>query len=296
MSPVVSLLLASLLAAEPEPSGIFGGEVVDAGEWPAVVTVRTQKLCTGTLVAPNLVLTAAHCFDPAPAGNVLIDFGESYMDPDLTIAAEAWGAHPDFCLPSECEHGDLHDFAWVRLSVDLDVAPILPITDQDEYDAVMNPGQALVFVGFGEDEQMVSGIKREVTSKITSFNDSGREFRAGGDGKDTCQGDSGGPALVQLDDGTWRVAGVLSRGGECGEGGVYGVPLPELCWVRDASGVDLLPAGCDDCECVDITPARDEGCECGIDRRREVSGLPGLLALLGFAALGLMRVRAAARR
>ncbi len=284
-----ALLLTSLLAGSPDHSGIFGGDPVESGAWPAVVTIRTSKLCTGTLVAPNLVLTAAHCFTPAPSGVIHVDFGDSIGDPDFTLVATDWATHPDFCLPDTCDR-DLHDFAWVRLPVDVDVTPILPITDQLEYDELMVDGHALTFVGFGEDEAQVTGIKREVASNITSFNESGREFRAGGDGKDTCFGDSGGPSLGQLADGTWRLAGVLSRGGDCGKGGIYGVPLPELCWLRDSSGVDLLPEGCAACDCVDIAPDRDEGCKCSAGARRTWADsgskwgwttLP-LLALLGW--------------
>ncbi len=290
---LASLVSFALLAGSPDPSGIFGGDPVAPGDWPAVVAIRTQKLCTGTLVAPNLVLTAAHCFSPAPNGSVKIDFGDTISDPDFTLSSTEWAVHPDFCLPDDCD-GDLHDFAWVRLPVDVDVTPIVPITDQAEYDQVMVSGHSVVFVGVGEDEAMVTGTKREVTSTLTSFNDSGREFRAGGDGNDSCFGDSGGPALVQLDSGEWRLAGVLSRGGECGKGGVYGVPLPELCWVRDSSGVDLLPDGCEDCACVDIAPTRDEGCDCtalGARRTRESSSPWGLATVGMLGMLGWLRRR-----
>ncbi|MFV8755175.1 S1 family peptidase [Nannocystaceae bacterium ST9] len=292
MSFTASLLLAALLSGSPDHSNIFGGDPVESGDWPAVVAIRTQKLCTGTLVAPNLVLTAAHCFSPAPVGNVFVDFGDTIGDPDFTLVAADWAAHPDFCLPADCKT-DLHDFAWVRLPVAVDVTPIVPITDQAEYDDVMVAGQATQFVGFGEDEQGTTGIKREVTSKLTSFNDSGREFRAGGDGQDSCFGDSGGPALIQLETGAWRLAGVLSRGGECGKGGVYGVPLPELCWLRDSSGVDLLPAGCDDCSCVDISPVRDDGCDCSVGRARVRESSPpwGWAGLVGVVVLAWARRR-----
>ncbi|NVB40446.1 trypsin-like serine protease [Pseudenhygromyxa sp. WMMC2535] len=256
---------ATEVEVAPDSQAIYGGETVEPGAWPAVVAVRTDKLCTGTLVAPNLVLTAAHCFDPAPSGSVDISFGDSISAPSALIEAEAWGSHEDFCLPSEC--GDeIHDFAWVRLPEAVEVDPIVPITDQDEFDAAMGVGTELVFVGYGQDEDGIIGQKQQVDAAITSYTENGREFRAGGDGKDTCYGDSGGPALVQLEDGQWRLAGVLSRGGDCGEGGVYGVPLPELCWLRDESGVDLLPSGCEQCDCVILSnELDDEGCECGVE-------------------------------
>ncbi len=298
---VYSGLLASILAwggGEPlpaaaqlevdagtEPQAIYGGEPVEPGDWPAVVSVATSsRRCTGTLVSPTLVLTAAHCLDPAPVGPVQIQFGDSVNPPSIQVSSSDWGVHEDFCLPADCGE-DLHDFGWVLLSQPVNnVEPILPITDQAEFDEGMRVGVELVFVGYGEDEDQQIGIKREVTASLTSFTESGREFRAGGDGKDTCSGDSGGPALVRLGSGEVRLAGVLSRGGACGGGGIYGVPMPELCWLRDSSGVDLLPAGCEACDCVMLAGEQpDDGCDCSLATADLQPGEPGS----GWALLGL---------
>ena len=303
-------LLAALLAAPPGGSGsgsgpstiagdpptphIYGGEASAPGAWPAVVAVQTSKLCTGTLVAPNLVLTAAHCFDPAPTVDVRVTFGDDLTSGTQVLSSE-WGAHPDFCLPSDCGE-DIHDFAWIKLPADATVEPVPPITSQVEYDEAMTVGHALWFVGYGEDEDKGLGTKREVEAALTSFNESGREFRAGGDGRDTCLGDSGGPALVQLASGDWRLAGVVSRGGDCGTGGVYGVPLPELCWLRDDSGVDLLPGACEQCDCVVLKTAEseEEGCGCAsadVDAGARGGALLGPWALLIGAGLWRRRTR-----
>jgi V8-like Glu-specific endopeptidase len=296
---LLAVLVAAQLAASPPsvPSAgtidhdgddplIYGGEPVEPGAWPAVVAVRTTKLCTGTLVAPDLVLTAAHCFEPIPVGPVQVYFGDTQASANVLSSSE-WGAHPDFCLPSVCGE-DLHDFAWVKLPSPSAIEPILPITNQAEFDEAMQVGRELMFVGFGQDEDEITGIKRQVSSSLTAFNESGREFHAGSDGKDTCLGDSGSPALVQLSSGEWRVAGALSRGGECGLGGTYGVPLPELCWLRDDSGVDLLPAGCEACDCVALRgDVPDDGCDCELlDAEPRRSAWWMVLELVAIALLG----------
>jgi hypothetical protein len=301
-SLVSTLAVAWIAASPPSVSGedlgpigggqpIFGGDPVAPGDWPAVVAVQTDKLCTGTLVAPDLVLTAAHCFDADASAIVRVVFGDELATGQVVVSQD-WGRHPDFCLPSECDE-DLSDFGWIRLPAPVSVAPILPITDQAEFDQVMRIGAELEFVGYGMDDSGVTGAKREVSSSLTGFSSSGREFDAGGDGKDTCNGDSGGPALVRLSNGELRLAGVISRGGECGKGGIYGVPTPELCWLRDSSGVDLLPAGCESCDCVALRgDAPDEGCGCVLERDgRGPRGRGGwLLTLLGLGfGLGLRR-------
>src|SRR5687768_15490244 len=65
-------ILVSLIAActidEPgvqlaaNEQAIVGGEQAADGQWPdAVAVLGTSGTCTGTLIAPNVVLTAGHC-------------------------------------------------------------------------------------------------------------------------------------------------------------------------------------------------------------------------------------------
>jgi secreted trypsin-like serine protease len=160
----------------PRPRAIYGGEPVEPGSWPQVVYLTTMsRRCSGTLVAPDLVLTAAHCFDSLLAdASVLIQFGDSDITSTMQFSSTDWGSHDEFCLPSVCDE-DLHDVGWVRLPQPVDIPPILPITDQAEFDEVMLPGTELVFVGYGLTEDHESGVKREVVANITNFNESGRE-------------------------------------------------------------------------------------------------------------------------
>src|SRR5687767_1813843 len=40
---------------------IVGGTLAPAGKWPDTVAVLGNGACTGTLIAPDVVLTAGHC-------------------------------------------------------------------------------------------------------------------------------------------------------------------------------------------------------------------------------------------
>jgi MYXO-CTERM domain-containing protein len=91
-----------------------------------------------------------------------------------------------------------------------------------------------------------------------------------------------------MDDGTLRLAGIVSRGPEvCGSGGWYGTPYPALCWVDEHTNAGLSDAACNTCDCLDTKPAKDDGCSCATDD----VGLPWLALVLV-----ALRPRARSRR
>ena len=289
-------LLASLPLGEParDPTPIFGGAIVEPGAWPNVVAITLPgQLCTGTLVSDRVVLTAAHCLEngepPALFGVRLVD---DINVPGAALEVERVGVHPMYCGsdPVVCKV-DVWDFGYLLLREPVPgVAPARPLVTQDEWDEAMTVGAPVTLVGYGYNEKMLPGIKREVEAPIVKFSASGLEFQAGGMGLDTCSGDSGGPAFVTLAAGETMLAGVTSRGfTECGKGGFYGIPYAALCWLNAETGVDLRGAeACEACDCLATSGEAEGRCGCA---SRDPARPTGPLVLVVVALLGLARRR-----
>jgi MYXO-CTERM domain-containing protein len=271
---------ATQLADRPTGEEIIGGELVVSGEYDEVVAVHVAGyLCSGTRVAPGLVLTAAHCFSEfVDLADISVSTGLDALDGPRRPAI-AYGVHPEFC--PECIE-DRFDYGFVQVapgSLGIDALAV-PIADQAEWDEAVRRGADVTIVGYGEDPGTGAAprTKRKVTVAIDDASASGQEFAAGGDFRDSCRGDSGGPAFIELPSGARRQVGITSRGSKpCGRGGTYAIPYPALGWLRERTGVDLCGEGCSTCDCLDTTPPPDApGCGC----TTSTPGGPAAMALL----------------
>uniref|UniRef100_A0A8C1XA88 Peptidase S1 domain-containing protein n=1 Tax=Cyprinus carpio TaxID=7962 RepID=A0A8C1XA88_CYPCA len=64
MLPHSLLFFLCLECGQPTGSRIIGGSVAADGQWPWQASLHFQGFhtCGGTLVAPDFIITAAHCF------------------------------------------------------------------------------------------------------------------------------------------------------------------------------------------------------------------------------------------
>ncbi len=189
----------------------------------AAVVALTQGpgfdyFCSGTLIAPDAVLTAAHCLDQVPIAATQVFFGDDVTSGVGTYLQVASGAaHPDY-LPG----GEAADIAVLRLTepAPAGVTPIpalplaLGLTRSDV-------GAQLQFSGFGLTENGDDGSKLFVEQALEAIcggpDDCGRTvaraFSYSQAGGGPCSGDSGGPAFIERN-GQEYVAGVTSYGDE----------------------------------------------------------------------------------
>jgi trypsin len=243
------------------PQRIVGGNETTIEEWPWQVAIADppdgsngfdRQFCGGSLVAPNVVVSAAHCFRNdadtdfgSPANYSVItgrttlssNQGQEIPVADIFVAVDDGGtpiyesaADP---TPSGPDLFDPDTFEWDAVFVELasssSSTPIM-IAGPTET-ALWEPGRNAVVTGWGttlflgprSDTLRAAEIHMISDGFCSSPTSYGSQFFpetmvcAGEEtgGRDTCQGDSGGPLVVPMAGDGFRLAGATSWGIGC---------------------------------------------------------------------------------
>ena len=238
-SIVSAMMLAGVVACgnattRTSDTKIVGGDRVSASEaiaksTVALVTPYGEAFCSGSLIAPRVVLTASHCVAEYDEDTLYVAFGLVAKPGSIKKAnvREASNyVHNEDYDPSAMDDAPAtrppNDVAIVTLeeAAPSGYVPVKMLTLDDDIHA----GETLTLAGFGltSAEGDDSGVLRKVDVKMTSVDKASEEIEFGDTpGKSACMGDSGGPAFLERD-GQLRLIGVTSRGSsECDSDGIY---------------------------------------------------------------------------
>jgi hypothetical protein len=197
-----------LLALFPAAFAVSGGE--ETSDWPAVLGLYAAQggapgdpFCSGTLIAPDAVLTCAHCVDRMNehlAGNAAISVisGTSARGGIDAFASVAEAVlHPAWIPGMEVDSDGGTDLAVLRLTAPFDGLEPVPM-NTDRLDATWL-GRELELVGWGAttDDQVDGGVKRHAYVPVTDLPDPFVETGSAGLGINACYGDSGGAVLYE---------------------------------------------------------------------------------------------------
>jgi hypothetical protein len=238
-------------ASEPvssSASAITDGRSDDSERAVVAILSGGQVLCSGTVVAPQIVLTAAHCLDRCTPEQLDVSIGQIPGGEPTEVTLQ-W-VHPLF---DPVTHAN--DIALLVTSQSLSVAAI-PMHHASLGSVV---GDAVRIVGFGRTSASSDAplTRHDGTSIIAAIDATTLRLRS--DPSLPCYGDSGGPVLLDVQ-GVTQVFGIVSYGTEnCTSYAVATrVDAYTSAFLDAFSSVHTVPAGgrclfsgnCSDGECV----------------------------------------------
>lgn len=240
----LALPVSSAHAVEDPGGGtgdIVGGDLAQTADTPWAIQLSnvnspdpTGEYCGGTLVAPNKVVTAAHCVEGTSTGEWTAIQGRDRLT-DTSVGQES-KISSIWSDPNYGRGGG--DVAVVTLATPFDGVPTLPLNEDP---SVGESNVTATVYGWGNTEgtgpaNTFQKVDVPVRGDATCSSAYGNSYNPGGEicagypegGKDSCQGDSGGPLVAG-----GRLIGVVSWGRGCADPGYPGVYAEVSTYVDD---------------------------------------------------------------
>ena len=227
------------VAGVPAPAGAITNGTPDGNAHPYVgvlvddysIPGYYQRFCTATLVAPGIMVSAAHCFYGFPLDQVWVSFDPVYTPGTSQLIHGTAVLDPTYAdYKGQYGHSDSRDIAVVRLDAAPGIAPArLPTADL--LSSLDLTGQSFTVVGYGRtrvdktkgpnniEPNFDPDVRDVAVAEFRSLQPNVLTISANpatGDGG-SCYGDSGGPdflgesdvlvALIATGDASCRATG-----------------------------------------------------------------------------------------
>ncbi len=176
----------------PQSIEILNGNPISASEYPSVGLVKADKfICSGTLIASDIVLTANHCVEDDNGNLIPLKF---------TLDAKLASSN-NWVNVTSVRRYSTRDMAILRLAQSYSTVEPTEVSMNSVTQTQLN--KTVEVVGYGNSQTSGSGssatdvgagTKRKGTSLLTRFSDSNYSLASKrANNQIICPGDSGGP-------------------------------------------------------------------------------------------------------